>query len=121
MKMFSSAPSNNLLIDTINDLIDDYKHVLILVRDGKAYLLKDHHKYLKPETQAQKINLGQIFNTENGTYYFYERMHIITAQASQEIIKTKNNDNARRSSKVSRGGNRAINAKNSSKPAAKRK
>jgi len=89
MKMFSSIPENNLLIESINDLIDDYKYILILVIDGRAYWLKEHHKFLNPTDEAKRINLGLVQRTENGTYYFYERMTIIPVEREPTIVIKK--------------------------------
>lgn len=92
MKMFSSCPENRPLIDEINNLIDERSFVLILVSDGVAYLLHNHYHYLNPETEAKRINLGNVFRTEDHTYYFYERM--IIPESTQKISKPKIKDKA---------------------------
>jgi len=77
MKMFSSCKENRGLITEINNLIDERKFVLVLVKNKIAYLLDEHHKYIYPEVKARRIKLGSIHKTEDGMYYFYTRMTLL--------------------------------------------
>lgn len=43
--------------DFLNSIIERHKHVMFLFRNGRVYLLWDHHKHLDPE-DSQKILLG---------------------------------------------------------------
>jgi len=75
MKMFSSCAENSLLIEELNNMIDSRSSILVLVVQGKAYLLIDHYKYEYPVNDAKRMSLGSISKTQDGVYYFYERMH----------------------------------------------
>lgn len=47
---------------TINGIIDREKQIMILFKDGKVFLLRDHYKFLDPE-DAPKIFLGRAPST----------------------------------------------------------
>jgi hypothetical protein len=77
MRIFSSHPDNHPLIETINEFIEDNSMALVLVITDKAYLLVEHHRYLKPAEQAKRLYLGKVVKTEPGSYYFSEVMNVI--------------------------------------------
>jgi hypothetical protein len=91
MKMFSSHPKNVPLIETVNELIDDRGPVLLLVSGVKVYLLIDHHRYLSPESEAKRMRLGEVCKTEEGLYYFYEKIPVTVLRLlkDHEVVKTK--------------------------------
>lgn len=87
MKMFSSCKENRDLIIEVNNLIEERKFVLILVKDNVAYLLDEHYKYISPEIKARRIKLGPIHKTEDGMYYFFQPMMILPETQGLKIAR----------------------------------
>ncbi len=80
MKVFRSVINNKPVIEEINQLILERGSAMVLVVNGVVFFLVDHHRYLNPEREAKRINLGKIILTEDGAYYFYQPMALLYAE-----------------------------------------
>lgn len=87
MKMFSPHPNNLPLLEIINELIEDNERALLLVINKTVYFLVKHHRYLNPQVEAKRINLGNVVNTEDGLYYFYEKINLKILKESPVPVK----------------------------------